>query len=100
MIAIFTVWAYHFFNRLWQQSLQEEAQDAIATAARLGLAPKGPLYGPRVVYTGTIGATPVRVEWRGGLRGARTILRRGEHTERLPLITTADALHAVLPAEG
>ena len=90
------VWAYHAFNRLWQQSLSEESAAAMAEAARLGLERQPTAYGPRVVFNGTLSGEPVQLEWRGGLLGARTVLSRGTARQQLEHLTSAQAVQQAL----
>lgn len=96
LILIGAVWAYHAFNRLWQQSLAEEATEALAAATQLGLTRQGPFYGPRIAVSGTLHDQPIRIEWRGGLRGARTTITQNQITQHIPMLTTAAAVHALL----
>jgi hypothetical protein len=89
-------WAYYAFNRLWQQSLSEESAAAMAEAVRLGLVRQPPVYGPRVVFLGTLSGVPVRLEWRGGLFGARTLLVRGGARQHIALLNSAQSVQQAL----
>lgn len=99
-MAIAAIWGIYALNRLWQQHLAEIAAGALAEAARLGLAPMDPRFGPRQVFSGDLGGRALRVEWRGGLLGERTVLIAGGRAQVLPLICDAEGLRAALGAEA
>ncbi|MEL6347709.1 MAG: hypothetical protein AAFV53_31680 [Myxococcota bacterium] len=102
IVALISLWAVYFFHRLWQQSLREDAADAIAAARDLGLSPWGSTYWPRVVLEGSLDGRAVRVEWRGGVLGARSRVTIDGQTQHLPLVVTAEALVAavMVPSES
>jgi len=68
----------------------------MAAASTAGLSRQPTVYGPRVVFAGTHNDQPVRLEWRGGLRGAHTVLVRNGAKTRYPLVSTAAQLEDVL----
>lgn len=74
----------------------EDAQEAMAAADALGLVQQPSRYRARVVYVGTVNATPVRVEWRGGLRGAHTVLVQQQVRRSVDVITSPAELYDLL----
>ena len=87
------------FNRLWQRSLLHDAAAAVEEADRLGLVVQPLGFGPEIVARGNINGVAVRIRWRGGLMGARSDARVGKRQQRLPLLTSATALQAVVSGE-
>ena len=49
-----------------------------------------------MVAVGTVAGQPVRVEWRGGVQGAHTLLVRAGQRQVVPLVTSDAALRALL----
>ena len=100
LIAVAASWAMVVFNRLWQGSLQAQAAEAIAAARTRGfrIHPRG--LRARIVADGAVGSEPVRLEWRGGWRGAHTVVMRGDQLERRELVTDAGTLDAVVSPPG
>lgn len=100
LLALATLWAVVLFNRLWQASLRRDAEEAIAAAQERGLQLEPPGLRAQLAAVGNVGSEPVRVVWRGGWLGARTILRCGSDRQRLPLLRTAAELEAALAGTG
>jgi hypothetical protein len=96
LVLVGAVWGLYLMHRLWQTSLAEESAGALDAAAALGLVVHPPGFTPRLVATGDLGGQPVRVEWRGGVLGARTRVRVGGYRQTLPLVTDAEGLAAAL----
>ena len=92
------MWAVYLFNRLWQQSLQEDAAAAIAAATDRGLTLTEPGYRPRLVAEGVLDGRAVRLEWRGGAMGGRTLLTVDGEGRWRALITDAEELQVALAA--
>jgi hypothetical protein len=95
-VLLAALWTYYVLNRLWQQSLAEEAAGALAEASALGLDVRPPALGACLVAVGQIEGQDLRLEWRGGLYGERSVLRLGQSTRDLPLLRDAAALRAAL----
>lgn len=100
LLLVATLWAVVLFNRLWQASLRRDAAEAIAAAQERGLELESPGVRAQLAAVGSVGSERVRVVWRGGWLGARTILRRGSRRQRMPLVRTAAELEALLTASG
>ena len=106
VIILAAIWTLYAFNRLWQSSLARDAAGAIAAAEGLGLTLRPAGYGPRLVAEGRCGAAgaagrPVRVEWRGGVFGARTVLfLDGTRVASPGWLTTARDLEAALAGDA
>jgi hypothetical protein len=96
IILLGALWAMYAFQRLWQQSLAEDAADGLAAAKARGLTIEPVGFRSRLVAIGAIGSQPVRVEWRGGLLGARSRVVLGDVDARVPLITSAVELDGAL----
>ena len=96
LVLVGAVWALYLLHRLWQTSLAEEAAGALDEAVARGLVLHPPGFSPRLVVTGEVGGQPARLEWRGGVWGARTRVRVGSRRETVPLITDAAGLAAAL----
>ncbi len=96
LILVGALWAFIAFQRLWQQSLGEEARSAIAAAEALGLQRQRPGYGPRVEVRGQLGGQAARLSWVGGIGGPRTVLEVGGRRQRLPFVADAGQLSAAL----
>ncbi|MCB9781099.1 MAG: hypothetical protein H6742_21210 [Alphaproteobacteria bacterium] len=92
---VLVLWAWYFFQALQRAWLVEQAHDAIAAAQDAGLALKPTGFRARLVAVGTIDGRPVRVEWRTGVLGPRSVVR-GNSTRRLPLITSPGELQQAL----
>ena len=98
-MAIAAIWCFYALNRLWQQHFNEVAAGALAEAGRLGLTLKDPRFGAVQVFEGAIDGRALRVEWRGGLLGERTVLTVAGKRRILPLIRSADELRALVGAD-
>lgn len=96
LLAMTACWALYAFNRLWQQSLEEEAGEALGAAVALGLTREPAPLGPLQVASGRLGDREVRVEWRGGVWGGHTVVQIGQERRTLPLIRDAEGLSAAL----
>ncbi len=96
MLLVAALWGLYLVNRLWQGSLANDAAAGIAAAAGLGLrlVPAG--LRARLVARGIVDGEDVRVEWRGGLRGAHSVVFVADRFSRVPLIDSAAALDATL----
>ena len=91
VVLIGALWALYGMSRLWQQSLYREASGALAAAADLGFAVQPASTGPRLVARGAIQGQPVRVEWRGGVWGAHSVVVWDGQRTVVPLLTDADS---------
>ncbi len=91
LLLVLGLWASYAVARLWQISLYEEAEPAIAAAVARGLAVRPPGFAARIVCEGTLHDQKVRVEWRGGVLGARTIVVRGGKRARVTFVRDEDA---------
>ena len=100
LLIVAALWAVYILNRLWQGSLYNDARGGVEAAHALGLqlAPTG--LRARLVATGAVGDQPVRVEWRGGVRGARSLIHAGAERHHTGLIDSAAALEAALAEVG
>lgn len=98
LVAVLAGWAMVVFNRLWQTTLRERAQEAIDHAASRGLALQPAGLRARLVARGAIGSEQVQVEWRGGWRGPHVLLTRGDERSLLPFAADAGAIDALLAA--
>jgi hypothetical protein len=96
ILAVLAGWAMVMFNRLWQHTLRRDAAVALEHAIARGLTvfPDGLM--ARIVAEGAIGSELVRLEWRGGWRGAHTVMWRGDRFHRLPLVTSTAELDGAL----
>ena len=96
LLLVLGFWAGYAVARLWQISLYEEAGAAIAAAVARGLVVRRPGFASRIVCEGVLDGAKVRVEWRGGVLGARTIVVRGGKHARVPFVRDRPALEAAL----
>ena len=96
LLLVLGFWASYAVARLWQISLYEEAEPAIVAAVARGLALRPTGFAARIVCEGELDDKHVRVEWRGGALGARTIVERGGERTRLELVRDGAALEAAL----
>jgi hypothetical protein len=96
LLLVLGFWAGYAVARLWQISLYEEAEPAIAAAVARGLAVRRPGFASRIVCEGVLDGEKVRVEWRGGALGARTIVVRGGKRARLAFVRDRAALEQAL----
>ena len=96
LLLVLGFWAGYAVARLWQVSLYEEAEPAIAAAVARGLVVRPTGFAARIVCEGSFGDQKVRVEWRGGAFGARTIVVRGGKRTRVELVRDGAALEAAL----
>lgn len=95
-----TVWAWYLLNRLWQETVAEEAGEALRAAVRLGLDVRPAAWRARRVARGRLDdGSDVRVEWRGGLLGLRTVIYRGDTVSTYPLVCDGDELAEALRIE-
>ena len=95
-LLVLGFWAGYAVARLWQISLYEEAEPAIAAAVARGLSIRRPGFTSRIVCSGVLGGEKVRVEWRGGVLGARTIVVRGGKRSRLDFVRDPVGLEQAL----
>jgi hypothetical protein len=95
-LLVLGFWAGYAVARLWQISLYQEAEPAIAAAVARGLSIRPTGFASRIVCAGALGGENVRVEWRGGVLGARTIVVRGGKRSRLELVRDPKALEQAL----
>lgn len=98
LLMVGGLWAWYAMTRLHQLWLAEQAEAALDAAELQGLvlAPTG--LRARLVATGRLASGAVRVEWRTGLLGPRTIVWRGGRPRRYELLRTADQLDRALTA--
>ena len=96
LLLVFGFWAGYAVARLWQISLYEEAEPAIAAARARGLRVRSPGFASRIVCEGVLDGDKVRVEWRGGVLGARTIVVRGKKRARRDFVRDGAALEEAL----
>ena len=96
IVLIGALWALYAFQRLWQQSLAEDAAGGLAAARARGWTLKPVGLRARLVVEGAIGSQPVRIEWRGGLMGARSHVVLADVVARVPLITSEEELDRAL----
>ncbi len=96
LILVLALWAKYLLNRLWQVSLRADAASAICGAEARGLQLQGDGVKARVVAVGARGSEPVRVEWRGGWRGAHTVLFRGDQVVWSTFVRTESELMRLL----
>lgn len=96
LLVVAALWGLYLVNRLWQGSLANDAEAGIAAAADRGLplVPAG--LRARLVARGQVDGQDVRVEWRGGMRGAHSVVVFADRFARVPLIDSAEALDASL----
>jgi hypothetical protein len=96
MLLVAALWGLYLVNRLWQGSLANDAAAGISAAAGLGLGLVPAGLRARLVARGIVDGQDVRVEWRGGLRGAHSVVFVADRFSRVPLIDSAEALDASL----
>ena len=96
ILLVGMIWAVYAFHRLWQGSLAEDAAAGIDAAEASGLVLQPAGFGPQLLAEGEVDGERVQVVWRGGVLGARSVVRRGRRSQRLPLIADAAALEAAL----
>jgi hypothetical protein len=96
LLLVLGFWAGYAVARLWQLSLYEEAEAAIAAAVARGLSLRPTGFTARIVCSGALGGEKVRVEWRGGVLGARTIVVRNGRRTRIELARDTAALERAL----
>jgi hypothetical protein len=96
LLLVLGFWGAYAVARLWQISLYEDAEPAIAAAVARGLSIRPGGFTARVVCSGALGGEQVRVEWRGGVRGARTIVVRGKKRARIDFVRDPAGLDAAL----
>ena len=96
LIVIASFWASYLVARLWQQSLYDDAHVAIEAASAKGLPLRRPGLRSRLVCEGMLDGERVRIEWRGGVQGARTVLIRGRERTRVPLVVDGASLETLL----
>jgi hypothetical protein len=92
-VLVLAVGAKYVLNRLWQNSLADDASNAIQAAIDLGLkvCPLG--YGAQIRAVGTVDGQSVEVMWLGGALGSRTEILIGDQKTSMALVTTKDQLH-------
>lgn len=96
VVLVAALWALYVFSRLWQQSLLDDAREALQAAPELGLAVAPLRTGPKVVASGQVGGRAVRVEWRGGIWGAHSVVVAGGHKTVHPLLADSGSLAAAV----
>jgi hypothetical protein len=96
LLLVLGFWAGYAVARLWQLSLYEEAETAIAAAVARGLSIQPTGFTARIVCAGALGGEKVRVEWRGGVLGARTIVVRNGRRTRIEFARDTAALERAL----
>jgi hypothetical protein len=96
LLLVLGFWGGYAVARLWQISLYEEAEPAIAAAVARGFAIRPTGFAPRIVCEGALDDQTVRIEWRGGVLGARTIVVRGRKRARVDFVRDPAALEAAL----
>ena len=99
VVLVLAVMGKYVMNRLWQKTLMASASEALAAASSFGLHVHRPGFGPVIRATGEHLGEPVRVEWRGGIRGETSRCRIGGRKETVPLIRTQADLARVLGSE-
>ncbi len=98
-VLVLAVGAKYVLNRLWQNSLALDAEDAIQAALDMGfeVLPLG--YGPQIRALGTIDGQPVRISWRGGVFGTRTQVQVGDQITETSLVVSKSQMHAIMMNE-
>jgi hypothetical protein len=96
LLVVAALWGLYLVNRLWQGSLAADAAAGISAAGERGLALVPAGLRARLVARGQVEGQDVRVEWRGGLRGAHSVVVFADRFARVPLIDSAEALDASL----
>ena len=96
LLLVLGFWAGYAVARLWQISLYEEAEPAIAAAVARGLSIRPTGFTARIVCSGALGGEKVRVEWRGGVLGARTIVVKNGRRAQMELARDPAALERAL----
>ena len=86
LIALAAPWILHVLHRLWRASLALDAAEGIAAAERLGLHVEPAALRARLVGKGSWEGRAVEVQWRGGVRGAHSVVRGPAGRQRVPLI--------------
>jgi len=94
------LWALALWASLWRRLIEEQAADALAGAAALGLTVRPASVRGRVVARGQVGGQDVAVLWLGGVSGlrCRVQVRDGEATA--PFLAEASALREALVRYG
>lgn len=92
LVAAALPWALYFFSRLQQDWLEEASAGALDALGKHGLALAPAGLRSRLVAVGQ----DLRIEWRTGVLGPRTVVRRGDQRRVLPLVRTADELGRAL----
>lgn len=96
LLVVAALWGLYLVNRLWQGSLASDAAEGIEAAASRGLVLDPTGLRARLVARGEVDGGMVRVEWRGGLRGAHSVVVWKDRFARVPLIDSTEALDAGL----
>ena len=102
LLMLCAFWAHALLARLWQGTLLEAARSGIAAAEAAGLGVRLSGTRARLIAEGTVGGRPVRVEWRGGALGLRSVVRDQAGERVLPLLDTPESVEVALgltPAE-
>lgn len=99
LLLIAGLWGWVLFNRLWQSSLRADAAAGVQAAQDLGLVLRPPGVRARLVARGQVDGREVRIEWRGGVRGARSVVFLADTRTTVPLIDSPQVLHRVLDHE-
>jgi hypothetical protein len=95
-VLVLAVGAKYVLNRLWQNSLAQDATDAIQAAVDMGLEVSPLGYGPQIRAVGTVRGQTVEISWRGGALGSRTEVLIGDQKAGMPLVTTKAELHDLM----
>ncbi|MEC8422768.1 MAG: hypothetical protein VX000_03260 [Myxococcota bacterium] len=96
LLVVAALWGLYLVNRLWQGSLATDAEAGIGAARARGLLLVPPGLRARLVAAGELDGRAVQIEWRGGVRGAHSVVITADRKARVPLIDSADALDASL----
>lgn len=96
LLSVLGLWAWLAFVRLQQRWLLSQCDGALNAVEQLGLtvAPTG--LRSRLIARGAVGDGRLRVDWRTGLLGPRTVIIGPDGVVRLPLLRTAQALQQAL----
>jgi hypothetical protein len=100
LVILAAVWGWYVRNRLWQQSIVEDAAEAIEGAVQMGLILNPLGYGARVVAAGVLSGKEVKLVWSGGIWGARTRLYVDDAIWKVPFCTGLRALETLLIDAG
>lgn len=96
LLTVVAAWAWYGMIRLHQGWLLAQVEGALERAEQRGLVLSPLGLRARLVVRPADDAPTVRIEWRTGVLGPRTLVRSSAGTRRLPLVRTADELDQAL----